>query len=878
MRRVPWPEGTVTFLFSDVEGSTQLLERHPDLMGPALARHIELFEEAVAAHAGVIFETVGDAVYAAFGRAADAIATALQAQRALAREDWGDIERIACRIAIHTGDVVRRGDHYFGPALFRCARLQSIGYGEQVLVSSASAQAAAGSLPEGASLRDMGEHRLKDLAEPEHVFMLEHADLREAFPPLKSIDLHPNNLPAELSALIGREEEVETISTLLESERLVVLTGPGGIGKTRLALAVAADRAEYFPNGTFVVDLAPITDADRLPAAIASTIGVGADSADPSGVVGRFLAERPMLLVIDNVEQIPGAGPALAPLLAAAPEARLLVTSRTPLRIRGERVVRVQPLAARSEAGEGSLGPGGELFVARATSAGAFEISEALVPVVADIVERLDGLPLAIEIAAARTSLFEPADLLKRLDHRLDLLDAGAEDLPDRQRTLRGTVAWSVDLLDESDRRAFAAMGIFTGGCTLDAAEAVARADMSTLGRLVDASLVNRVGSRLVMLETVREYALEMLTEDGARDTLAQRHAAWFRDWVVQIRSGEKSSEIRRRTEMQLVRPDQENVAAAVEWFLARGDGASVLRIARVLWLFWIASGFVVRGERWYERGLELSPPTDDAEAEEMLASLGEFPRFRGDPKKAIAIKERSLEFARRRGSHGGKMAATLHDLASLRADLGDLAGAREAGKQAVRLRKEDGSPLGIAHALEGLADVELRLGDPEEARKLYRELVDLLERGRIEEGETFQRVWGDDDEAFVGVGLAMTEHRLGNVSEAFASLITALRAGRGTEDGMLIVGLLEAAALMLHSAGQTDAAVRVGGALQAHVDRTGLTPGWTGWLPDAMRGAEVELGSDRFRELVGDGRRMAIVPALDLAIDRGQMVADSLR
>ena len=641
----------------------------------------------------MIFETVGDAVYAAFAHPADAIGASLNAQLALAREDWGDVQRIACRIAIHTGDVIRRGDHYFGPALFRCARLQAIGYGEQVLMSQASADAAAASLPEGASLRDMGEHRLKDLAEPEHVFMLDHAELRSAFPPLKSIDLHPNNLPADLSPLIGRDEDVERIGSLLESERLVTLTGPGGIGKTRLALAVAAERAELFPNGTFLVDLAPITEADRIPGAIANTIGVAADGADTSGVVARFLAERPMLLVVDNVEQIPGAGSVLLPMLAAAADARFLVTSRTPLRVRGERVVRVVPLAARDAGGEAGLGPGGELFVTRATSVGSFEYTAEMASVVADIVDRVDGLPLAIEIAAARTSLFDPPELLKRLDHRLDLLDTGAQDLPDRQRALRSTIAWSVDLLDESDQRAFAALGAFTGGCTLDSAMAVAGADLDTLGRLVEASLVNRVGTRLVLLETVRDFALELLTNREDRHEVAERHATWFRDWVVRIGSGHRWGEVRQRAEMQLVRPDQENVAAAVEWYLAQGDGASVLRMARVLWVFWIASGFVQRGERWFERALELTPP-NEADAEDLLSVFGEFPRYRGDPKKAIALKERSLEISRR-GEPRARWPRRSTTSSSLRADLGDLPGAREAGEEAVRIRREDGSTVG---------------------------------------------------------------------------------------------------------------------------------------------------------------------------------------
>jgi predicted ATPase/class 3 adenylate cyclase len=496
------PEGTVTFLFSDVEGSTQLLERHGAEMGEALARHHALFEQITERHRGVIFETVGDAVYAAFARPADAVAAALDAHRALRDEDWGPIGRLAVRIAIHAGAVERRGKHYFGSALFRAARLQALGYGEQTLLSAVTARLVGDALPDGASLRDLGTHRLKDLAEPEQVYQLTHPDLRDAFPTPMSLDAHPNNLPVQLSSFVGRDAELEEVGALIDRHRLVTMLGPGGIGKTRLALQVGAERIERHPNGVWFVDLSAMRDPELVPSAIATTLGLREQPGKPiAALLAAHLHTRRSLLVLDNVEQLlPAAGTTVSELLGAAVELRMIVTSRAPLRIRGEYEYAVPSLASGDpQVIESEPPPAVALFVDRARAIRPdFAVDAESGPLVAEICAALDGLPLAIELAAARLRVFRLEALRQRLASRLLLLTSGTRDAPARQQTLRAAIAWSEELLSESERRLFARISVFIGGFTLDAAEAVAGLELGAevidaLTTLLEHSLVRLV-------------------------------------------------------------------------------------------------------------------------------------------------------------------------------------------------------------------------------------------------------------------------------------------------------------------------------------------------------------------------------------------------
>jgi predicted ATPase/class 3 adenylate cyclase/tetratricopeptide (TPR) repeat protein len=859
--RMVLPSGDVTFLFSDVEGSTQLLERHPDAMGAALGRHHELFEAIVPRHRGVIFETIGDAVYAAFNDPVDAVAAALAVQRDLAVEDWGEVERLACRLAIHGGPVVRRGDHYFGPALFRCARLQSIGYGEQVLLSGPTAERTAPRLPQGVVLRDLGEHRLKDLAEPEHVFMLVHPDLRESFPPLKSVDTHPHNLPAQLAEIIGREKEIDQVRTTLASSPLVVLTGPGGIGKTRLALAVAHAEVEDQPNGTFFVDLAEVREADALVAATADMLGVpGQPGIDRALLLGSFLADRPMLLVLDNVEQIRRAGRVLRSLVDRAPAVRLLVTSRTPLGVKGERVIPVPPLAAR-HGNAGGMGSGSRLFIESAHRWNPTSLTNASMDAVADIVEQVDGLPLAIELAAARTRLFSPQKLLSRLTKRLDLLaDAGGEG-PERHRTLRATITWSYDLLGDGEQRAFRHAAVFVGGFTVDAALEVLETDLDGLSRLVDAGLVTRSGSRLRMLETIREFAAELFESDAEHHAVSQRHATWCLSWLTELLSLRPPWPLVHPTPEQqaTISAEHQNLSAAIEWYLSAERQREAMVMALGLWSYWLASGFTVRAEDWLDRAMALPPTLDDELMSIILGLYGEFPRFRGNVKKAIALKERSLALSRR--ANPSIVAPILHDLTSLWGQEGDIERARAVGEEGLRLRIESGRPIGIAHALEGLGDAELNAGDPERALDYYRRGFDEFKRALTATPAGI----GAADAAALLEGIAISATRAGDSQSALNALEQRFEVA--APDMPSIAGLVEGAAIVMET-GDPAVVAELLGFYELHRQRTGFVAYYPALLEEVQASLRLALGHESFEAAGARGAALSDEAAVRLAED----------
>jgi predicted ATPase/class 3 adenylate cyclase len=576
------PSGTVTFLFTDIVGSTRLWEQYPRAMPAALARHDAMLREAVAPHNGYIFRTVGDAVYAVFANPSNALAAALQAQRALHSAPWGVTglpqgQAVLVRMALHTGVVAPQDGDYIGQSLNRIARLLATGHGGQTLVSRATAELIRDDLLPGMELRDLGEHRLKDLTRTEHIFQLVTADLPADFLPLRTLDARPTNLPAQATPLIGREAEIAVALALLRRDdvRLITLTGPGGVGKTRLALQVAADLLEDFLDGVFFVPLAPVSEPSLVPVAIAQTIGVMEAGVQPlMERLKAYLQAKRLLLVLDNFEQIQEAASVVAELLAVAPQLKVLITSRAVLHLSGEREYAVLPLALpdRSHPRPDTTdnldslhhSPALRLFIERAQAVKpGFTVTHDNATAIIEICERLDGLPLAIELAAARCKLLSPRVLLERLGSRLALLTSGARDRPARQQTLRSAIAWSYDLLSPDEQALFRWLGVFVGGCTIAAAEAVwsdtwltvdelgwcapgtgdttlivSRAAstedlLDVLTGLLDQSLLQQheVGldePRFTMLETIREYALERLAESREEDVLRQRHTIFF--------------------------------------------------------------------------------------------------------------------------------------------------------------------------------------------------------------------------------------------------------------------------------------------------------------------------------------------------------------
>jgi predicted ATPase/class 3 adenylate cyclase len=544
--------GILTFLFTDLEGSTRLWERFPQAMRRALERHDTILQAAVTASHGRVVKATGDGLMAVFGSAADAVRACLTAQRGLADEPWHETGALKVRMGLHSGEAQTRAEDYFGSTVIRAARIMAVGHGGQVLLSSAAAALVMDQLPDGTSLLDLGARRLKDLGRPEQLFQLAHPALTRDFPPLATPDRRPNNLPMQTSTFVGRDVELGEIRERLQDEavRLLTLTGPGGTGKTRLALRVAADEIDRFDDGVFFVDLSAVHDADSVLASIARAIGLS-EASDQSllAEIQRQLGHQRVLPVLDNFEQVTVAGPTAVELLSNCQGLKLLVTSREALHLRGEHLYSVPPLslpgaADHRPAAELAGYEAVQLFVERAQAVRAdFRLTDENAAAVAEICLRLDGLPLAIELATARINLFSPEALRDRLGSRLKLLRGGPRDLPARQQTLRATIEWSYQLLEPGERRLFELLSAFSG-TGLEAVEAVAgEVDRLTgtgddildgLASLLDKSLIRKIDPgdaepRLLMLETISEYAAERLDEQPELSAATRRaHAAYF--------------------------------------------------------------------------------------------------------------------------------------------------------------------------------------------------------------------------------------------------------------------------------------------------------------------------------------------------------------
>jgi predicted ATPase/class 3 adenylate cyclase len=616
------PTGTVTLLFTDIEGSTRLLRRVGDDYAGLLAQHRALLDEAFTRHGGVVVDSEGDAFFVAFASAKDAVAAAAAAQRALAEHDWPGGNEIRVRIGLHTGEPHDVDGRYVGLDVHHAARVMAVGHGGQVVVSEATKAL----LDDHTRLLDLGEHRLKDLSRPQRLYQLELNGLPNEFPPLTTLDNRPTNLPAQPNAFIGRERELAETRALLERDdvRLLTLIGPGGTGKTRLALQLAADVVERFGNGVFFVSLAPIRDWELVVPTILRTLGLREQpGASPLETLTDYLREKELLLVLDNFEHLLAASAAVAGLLETAPDLCLLITSRTPLRLQAERAHRVpqlavpdlrKPAVAKDVLDYESV----RLFVARARAAAVdFAVTDMNAEAVAEICVRLDGLPLAIELAAPRVRTLTPPALLRRLDQRLTLLTGGAQDADPRQRTLRGTIAWSHDLLLANEKTLFARLSVFVGGCRLDAAEAVCDFDgtfgdglLDALDSLVQKSLVRQRADsdgepRFWMLETIREFGLELLESSGELESACERHAAW-----VAVASEQLDAESRTGDHpafLALMHDEYPNVREAIAFARKARDGELLLRLATAVWGFWSSRVYGAEGRRALEDALELS-------------------------------------------------------------------------------------------------------------------------------------------------------------------------------------------------------------------------------------------------------------------------------
>jgi predicted ATPase/class 3 adenylate cyclase len=738
------PTGTVTFLFSDIEGSTRLVQRLGEQYGEVLDRHAQILRQAIMTGGGIEVGTEGDSFFATFPRPAGAVTTAVSAQRALATSSWSQGYPVRVRMGLHTGQGVLGGDNYIGLDIHVAARIAAAGHGGQVLISEATQALVLHSLPEGVSLRDLGRHRLKDIEHPEHLYDLVIEGLPAEFPAIRTIDARPTNLPLQRTSFVGRAREVAEVTDILSQTRLLTLTGPGGTGKTRLALKVAADHLDRFSDGVFFVDLSPIADPSLVPSAIAQALVVrGEPGRDLLDMLADHLRDRQVLLVLDNSEQVIEAGLAVARLLDISPRLTVLVTSRIPLRISGETEYQVPPLAhpESAELPDLDLITSSEavaLFTERAAAVQpGFRITEENAVTVAEITARLDGLPLAIELAASRLNVLSPDALLARLGQRLSLLTGGARDLPERHRTLLATISWSHDLLSPEEQRLFARLAVFSGGWTLESAEIVCQPGLDLkvlqgLGSLVDHSLVRRMETqdgevRFSMLDTIREFSTDRLSESDEVENIRARHLEYMRDLLEEAEPqlvGEAQAEWLRRLDRE-----HDNLRAALDWAARSGDAASGLRAASAVWRFWQLRGYLSEARTWLDRLLKLpGAEARDAVRARALGALGSIAYWQNDYEPTREAYEEAVDIAREIGDTR-LLVSALQNLFFIPALGGDFERAESILDEAMPLAEELDDPAVTADLMTGRGFLELWRGNPSGALEPYREAIAMLRR-----------------------------------------------------------------------------------------------------------------------------------------------------
>ncbi len=822
MRRV-LPTGTVTFLFTDVEGSTKLLhELGAEKYAAALAEHRQIVRSAFHDRGGVEVDTQGDAFFVAFPTAPAAVAAAGAMTEGLAKGP------IRVRIGLHTGTPLVTDEGYVGEDVHRAARIAAAGHGGQVIVSAAAAQ-----LVDPAGLRDLGEHRLKDLSAAERLFQLGSQE----FPPLKS--LYRTNLPIPATPFLGRSEELSEVVALLSRPdvRLLTLTGPGGTGKTRLALQAAAEASDLFPDGAYWVPLAPLRDPQLVLQSAAQALGAEEELADR-------IADKRILLVLDNFEHLTVAATDAAALLAACPNLCLVVTSREPLHVSGEQEYPVQPLASQEAV---------DFFSARARG-----IRPDFAPdvTVSAICRRLDNLPLALELAAARVKALSPDQILARLEQRLPLLTGGAKDLPERQQTLRATIDWSYDLLAADERRLYARLALFRGGCTLDAAERIADADLDLLQSLVDKSLVRYNDDRYWMLETIREHAKEHFEDSPEAEELRRRHALYFLELAEAAHPAIRLMEHGGTAEVVgVLERDHDNFRAALDELTSAGETQHVLQLAGALAEFWF------RADYWAELRVQLlGAVRADTRPSEVraraLLSASDLVSLDGNREQSGHFAEEALAFYREHGDLRG-VADALTRVGGTLAERGDAAGAISILEEARGLYREVDDQHALLTSSRLLAWMREQAGERENAKALYAE---NLERSRA---------IGNPLILAASLGwLAMVEAEEGRYAEAFT------RAREHLQIAPTLGSIETATALMrtgrvLVLAGRLIDAVPVVAASEALFQEMGITDYWALGLARQV-GATLQsaLEPAQFEAAWEDGRLRTPAEAVMLALD----------
>lgn len=874
------PTGTVTFLFTDVEGSTQLLQQLQDDYARVLEQHHRILLDAIAAHNGQVVDTQGDSLFAAFPRALDAVNAAYAAQRALVKHDWGEGVAIRVRMGLHTGEPSIAGDHYVGIDVHRAARISAAGHGGQVLLSETTHALVKNDLPEGVTLRDLGEHRLKDLRTPKHLYQLVASGLPADFPPLRSLDARPNNLPIQITSFVGREKEIRELKELVSSRHLVTLAGSGGSGKTRLSLETAGELLDRFRDGVWLVELAPLSDPVLVPQAIATTVGVQEQAGRPIlDLLIDYLKPRQLLLILDNCEHLIQACADLADkLLHACPNLKILVSSREALGIAGEITYRVPSLSLPDPRQHQSHSiqaldalmqyEAVRLFADRATTAlPNFSVTPHNAASVAQVCQRLDGMPLAIELAAARVKGLAVEQIAARLDERFRLLTGGSRVALPRQQTLRATIDWSYALLSDQERVLLQRLSVFAGGWTLEAVEQVCAGEgldefevTDLLLRLVDRSLLVVEGqeneARYRLLETIRQYAREKLLDSGQGERVRKQHLTFY--LTLAQETSPKLLGAEQVQALTLFEQEHDNFRAALRSAIESNAVEPGLALAVALRDFWETHGYVAEGRAWLTEILAHGDASfSDSQRAVALHNLGRMALNEADLSAAREHYQGSLELSRALNDKES-IAFVLNGLGNIAIGSGEYEAARIFFLEGLVLRRELGDEYGVGNTLFNIGTLEWRLGHLEEARSLF------------EQSLTVSQSLGDEyGGLFTDLFFAYIDLDSGNLERAKEELTRSLVRLPKFGANRDIPWWLEALACVAVAKEQPTRAARLFGATERwrQVFHTPFFPEFQDFFDRTLAALRSQLEEATLNTTWAEGRALTLEQAVDLAM-----------
>lgn len=863
------PTGTVTFLFTDIEGSTRLMQELGDKYVEAQVAHHAILREAFHSGNGRELRTEGDSFFCVFESAIDGCRSAASAQREFYRREWPGGKPVRVRIGMHTGEAPLVGEEYIGLDVHHAARVAASAHGGQIVISEATRGLVEGSLPDGLSVRDLGMHRLKDLSRPERLFQLVIDGAPDEFPPLRTLESTPNNLPTQLTSFVGRQQDVEEARRLLQRTRVLTLTGPGGIGKTRLSLQVAAELVTAFPGGVFFVPLSAVRDPQLIASAIAQSVGIPVSgNRAPEEVVNEYLKDRKLLLVLDNFEQLlPDGAQLVSRLVQSSPDVKIIVSSRAALKVYGEQELAVEPLRTPDLRSLPSLAALSQfeavkLFIERAVAVKHdFQVTNENAPAIAGICERVDGLPLAIELAAARIKLFSPQALLTRLETSLTVLGSGSRDLPSRQQTLKGAIAWSYDTLDDAHKRLFRRFSVFARGGSLEQAEAVCGPGLDIdvltgLDELADQSLLRRLPDydepRLLMLQVINEYASEMLEASGESEDMRSRHAAAFlalAELAAPMLFGAEQKKWLDRLEL-----DHDNFRSAFDWSIAHGDAERAVALGAAFWRFWHMRGALREGRSRLDAILALPGARDAANRGACLEAAGGVAYWQGDMAGAERYYREALEIARSAGEPRGVANALYNASFPLLVTDRDVRQGREMLEEALPIFRSLGDERGNAQVLWALGQSYFRMNDNPAAVAVLDEAINLF----VRLGDRFGLGWAH----YVRGALAF---RMKEPAVAKRHHSEAMRIFADADDVSGVVLVLAGLAGVARLEGVMLRAARLAGASEGLAAKSGaglgvVVSGEQGWLPTEPLSAEEESARQ-------EGRAMTLQQAIDYAL-----------